>query len=168
MKRQKQPALALPVVDFLDTCVLVEVLNVPFMNERRDAVVAEMERRKQEGVKFVLPTATVIETGNHVFQVKDGRARRKCADAYTHLLRATAEGRAPWRLHERTWDAALLNALCEGGVTGMSLTEHAVRKQLGTGDLSIVAERDMYAERVQAKVRIWTLEATMQTWAEIP
>lgn len=45
--------------------------------------------------------------------------------------------------------------------------EHVVRQQLGTGDLSIVAERDLYASRAQAEVRIWTLEATMGTWAEL-
>ncbi|MFJ5221369.1 hypothetical protein [Streptomyces sp. NPDC088400] len=42
-----------------------------------------------------------------------------------------------------------------------------MRQQLGTGDLSIVVERDLYASRAQAKVRIWTLEATMGTWADL-
>ncbi|WP_437077373.1 hypothetical protein [Streptomyces sp. enrichment culture] len=45
---------------------------------------------------------------------------------------------------------------------------HAVRQQLGTGDLSIVSERDPYEDRARAEVRIWTLETTMGTWAELP
>ncbi|MFM9449087.1 hypothetical protein [Streptomyces acidiscabies] len=84
------------------------------------------------------------------------------------LLRLTADGTAPWVLHERTWNAAFLADLCDGGCTGMDLAEHAVRQQLGTGDLSIVAERDLYASRLRAEVRIWTLEATMGTWAGVP
>jgi len=84
------------------------------------------------------------------------------------MLRKTAHGEAPWVLHERTWDGPFLTALCDGGSTGMDLSEHAVRQQLGTGDLSIVAERDLYASRAQAEVRIWTLEATTGTWAELP
>lgn len=50
----------------------------------------------------------------------------------------------------------------------MDLAAHAVRQQLGTADLSIVSERDLYADRARAEVRIWTLEAAMGTWAELP
>jgi hypothetical protein len=127
-----------------------------------------MDSRLKAGVRFILPTATVVETGNHVFQVKDGSARRRCAGTFAALLRKTAMREAPWVLHERTWDGGFLAALCDGGSTGLDLTEHAARQQLGTGDLSIVAERDLYASRAQARVRIWTLEATMATWAELP
>ncbi|KND30813.1 hypothetical protein IQ63_27295 [Streptomyces acidiscabies] len=158
----------MPVVDFLDTSVFVEILDVPGRNEHRADIVVEMEKRRQAGVRFVLPTATVIETGNHVFQVKEGAARRSCAHRFMELLRRTALSEAPWTLHERTWDAAFLVRLCDGGCTRMDLAEHAVRQQLGTGDLSIVAERDLYASRLRAEVRIWTLEATMGTWAGIP
>lgn len=168
MSTQREPGLRLPVVDFLDTSVFVEILNVPHMNDHRADVLAEMDARLKARVRFVLPTATVVETGNHVFQIKDGTARRTCAMTFMSLLRKTALGEAPWVLHERTWDGAFLSALCDGGITGMDLTEHAVRQQLGTGDLSIVAERDLYASRTQAEVRIWTLEATMGTWAELP
>ncbi|MEU2222023.1 hypothetical protein [Streptomyces sp. NPDC018347] len=168
MSRQHRSGLRLPVVDFLDTSVFVEILDVPHMNGHRSEVLAQMDDRLKAKVRFVLPTATLVETGNHVFQIKDGTARRTCARTFLSLLRKTAAGQAPWVLHERTWDGAFLASLCDGGTTGMDLAEHAVRQQLGTGDLSIVAERDLYAARVQAEVRIWTLEATMGTWAELP
>ncbi|TNM27237.1 hypothetical protein [Streptomyces sedi] len=167
MSRQRQPALPLPVVEFLDTSVLVEFLDVPHRNARRAEVLAEMDARLKAGVRFVLPTATIVETGNHVFQIKDGAARRDRALHLRSLLLKTARGEAPWVLHERTWDGAFLTSLCHGGTTGMDLAEHAVRQQLGTGDLSIVAERDLYASRARADVRIWTLEATMGTWARL-
>ncbi|KAB8161611.1 hypothetical protein FH609_026085 [Streptomyces sp. 3MP-14] len=168
MSRPHRSGLPLPVVDFLDTSVIVEVLDVPHRNARHAEVVAEMKTRVAAGVQLVLPTATIVETGNHVFQVKDGAARRTCATRFQSMLRKTARGAAPWVLHQRTWDDAFLTSLCDGGTTGMDLVEHAVRRQLGTGNLSIVAERDLYACRVQATVRVWTLEATMGTWAELP
>ncbi|MFF6811772.1 hypothetical protein ACFZAG_18040 [Streptomyces sp. NPDC012403] len=168
MSRQHQSGLRLPVVDFLDTSVFVELLGVPHMDGHRDEVLSEMDARLKSKVRFVLPTATVIETGNHVFQIKNGDARRKCAADFMSMLRKTANGEAPWVLHERTWDGAFLTSLCDGGTTGMDLTTHAVRQQLGTGDLSIVSERDLYAARARAEVRIWTLETTMGTWAELP
>ncbi|MED7952212.1 hypothetical protein [Streptomyces sp. BE303] len=167
MSNQRRSGLQLPVVDFLDTSILVEILDVPHMNGHRAEILAQMNVRLKARVRFVLPTATVIETGNHVFQIKDGTARRACATSFMSMLRKTASGEAPWKLHERTWDGAFLSLLCGGGTTGMDLADHAVRQQLGTGDLSIVAERDLYASRVQADVRIWTLEATMGTWAEL-
>ncbi|MER6286477.1 hypothetical protein [Streptomyces sviceus] len=168
MRHQPRSRLRLPVVDFLDTSVFVEILDVPHMNAHRADVLAEMDTRLKAKVRFVLPTATVVETGNHVFQIKEGTARRKCAGVFMNMLRKTALGEAPWVLHERTWDGPFLTALCDGGTTGMDLAAHAVCQQLGTGDLSIVAERDLYASRAQAEVRIWTLEATMGTWAELP
>ncbi|MFD3380644.1 MULTISPECIES: hypothetical protein [unclassified Streptomyces] len=167
MSKHRESGLQLPIVDFLDTSVFVEILDVPYMNDHRVHVLAEMQARLEARVRFVLPTATVVETGNHVFQIKDGTARRTCAAAFMSMLRKTALGAAPWVMHERTWDGAFLSALCDGGTTGMDLAEHAVCQQLGTGDLSIVAERDLYAARAQAEVRIWTLEATMGTWAEL-
>ncbi|MEV4556869.1 hypothetical protein AB0K51_07700 [Kitasatospora sp. NPDC049285] len=168
MTPKRAPGLRLPVVDFLDTSVFVEILNVPHLNAHHDAVVAEMTARNGAGVRFVLPTTTVVETGNHIFQIKDGAARRDRAKQFMTVLRRTADGEAPWVFHERTWDRTFLRALCDGGSTGMDLLEHAVRQQLGTGDLAIVAERDLFASRVQADVRIWTLETTMGTWAELP
>ncbi|WP_051951309.1 hypothetical protein [Actinacidiphila yeochonensis] len=168
MSEQKpRSALPVPVVDFLDTSVFVELLDVPYMNDHRDEMVAELIRGTRDGVRLVLPTATIIETGNHVFQVKDGTARRSCAARFAEQLRRTAAGEAPWVLHERTWDGAFLRALCDGGSTAMGLTEHAARRQLGAGDLSIVAERDLFARKVRARVRIWTREAAMATWTEV-
>ncbi|WP_129841965.1 hypothetical protein [Streptomyces sp. RFCAC02] len=168
MNGPRRAGLRLPVVDFLDTSVFVEILDLPHMNGHRDAVLSEMDARLKAGVRFILPTATVIETGNHVFQIKDGSVRRTRATELMRVLLKTARGQAPWVLHERTWDGAFIASLCGGGSTGMDLAEHAVRRQLGAGDLSIVAERDLYASRVRARVRIWTLEAVMGTWAETP
>lgn len=80
------------------------------MNDHHADVLAEMGVRMKAKVRFVLPTATVVETGNHVFQIKDGAARRTCAAATMSMLRKTALGEAPWVLHERTWDGAFLSA----------------------------------------------------------
>ncbi|MFR9726521.1 hypothetical protein ACL02R_24650 [Streptomyces sp. MS19] len=167
MSGQRRPGLELPVVDFLDTSVLVEILDIPHRNAHRAGVLSEMDKRLEARTRFVLPTATVIETGNHVFQVKDGATRRTCARSFMNMLVKTARGEAPWVLHERTWDSGFLTSLCEGASTSIDLVEHAARQQLGTGDLSIVAERDLYASRVRADVRIWTLEAVMDTWARL-
>ncbi|MFJ2111636.1 MULTISPECIES: hypothetical protein [unclassified Streptomyces] len=81
--------------------------------------------------------------------------------------RKTALGGAPWALRETDLGGSLLMAPCDGAVTDMDLVEHSVRQRLGAGDPRIVVERDPYASRVQARVRIRTLEATTGTRAEI-
>lgn len=157
------------IVDFVDTSILTNILQVPHKCERYGRIRDELIRRESAGVTFVLPTATIIETGNHVFQLKDGSERRRCAQKYVTVLRQTAEGRTPWTLFARTWSSELLHALCDGASTGLDLVEHATRSQLGTGDLSIVIERDMYAAQNSGlSVRIWTVDDRLNTWAEVP
>lgn len=101
-------------VEFVDTSILVEFLDVPGKNSNRALVLEEFRRRRTAGVQFLLPTATVIETGNHVHHVKDGHARRRCAEGFAEILRLTAAGKAPWVLFEATWDSALLTAIGSG------------------------------------------------------
>jgi hypothetical protein len=49
----------------------------------------------------------------------------------------------------------------------MTLVEHAASRGLGSGDLSILAERDRYKVRVSkgTVVRVWTEESAMNQWA---
>lgn len=159
------------VVEFIDTSVLVEVLRIPDKSQCHEAVAQELATRDAAGIRFILPTATIIETGNHVFQIKAGAARRTCAAKYADLLRMTMRGEAPWTFNRSIWSEDFLGHLCDGGATGLDLVEHATRSQLGAGDLSIVVERDLFAEQVRGSgltVRIWTLEACMEAWAEVP
>jgi hypothetical protein len=157
------------IVDFIDTSILTNVLQVPHKCERYTEIRAELIERQDSGVIFVLPTATIIETGNHIFQLKDGRERRQCAEKYVAVLRGTAQGLTPWTLFERLWSSELIHALCDGASTPLDLIEHATQSQLGAGDLSIIVERDIYASRNSGlDVRIWTVDDRLGVWAEIP
>lgn len=85
------------IVEFIDTSVLVEILRIPGKSQCHEATVAQLNERATAGTRFILPTATIIETGKHVFQLKDGGARRACAERFVQLLRLTARGSAPGR-----------------------------------------------------------------------
>ena len=52
-------------VHFIDTSVLVELLNIPKMNERHAQAQTEYEALAAKGDVFVLPVAVLVETGNH-------------------------------------------------------------------------------------------------------
>jgi hypothetical protein len=152
----------------MDTSVLVELLDIPGRASRHEEVVRQLRLRSDAGTKLILPTAAVIETGNHVCQIQNGHHRRACATKFDRMLRMSADRQAPWVLHEATWDAELLRALCEGAGTGTPLVEHSVRQTLGVGDLSVLAERDVYLSRVSqsvVKVEVWTTDQQLSAWS---
>ena len=154
-------------VEFVDTSILVEFLNVPGRNKHREQVLADFKRKRASGVHFVLPTAAVIETGNHVHHIGDGSKRRSCARAFAELLRLTAAGKAPWVLFEARWDGALLTRLEQGAGTNMDIVEHAAQRGLSCGDLSVIAERNEYRQSVSkgAEVVIWSFDHAMSAWS---
>jgi hypothetical protein len=162
------------IVEFVDTSVLVELLDVPGKAQRPEKVRAELRDRIQRRQDLVLPTAAVIETGNHIHHVSDGKKRRSCAERFAEILDLSSRGDAPWVLHDATWDGAVLDQIRTGCSTGIDLVEHATRGKdggLGAGDLSVLAERDLYREtRVDANyvdVRVWCSDRLLATWAQL-
>lgn len=86
----------------LDTSVLCCWLQVPGKeeagpagdrwNHRRIKELLDAERARKS--TFVLPIATLIETGNHIAQASGDRF--KCASELAEHLEAAADARSPW------------------------------------------------------------------------
>lgn len=158
------------LVQFIDTSILVELLDVPNKASRHQEIVDELTQREAAGTSLVLPTAAIIETGNHVCQIVDGGTRRDRSSKFDTLLRASAAGETPWVLHKATWDDQLLTGICDGAGTGTPLVEHATNQTIGVGDLSILAERDIYLSSIArsvVQVEIWTTDQRLHSWAEL-
>jgi hypothetical protein len=64
----------------LDTSIYLNVLNVPRFNQERNAVLGEFPAAIEAGNYFLLPLATVWETGNHIADLPDGQTRRRYAE----------------------------------------------------------------------------------------
>lgn len=155
------------LVEFIDTCVLVEILNIPERASQHQEVIDELARKEAAGMTLVLPTAAVIEAGNFVCQIKDGQQRRSATERYVELLRRSAAGETPWVLHKATWNGAILTAICDGAGTGTTLVEHSVNQTIGVGDLSILAERNIYRSTVAQSVvavGVWTTDGKLRSW----
>jgi hypothetical protein len=141
-----------PIVNFIDTSILCNLIPVPGRDQQRKEVIAEFQSKIADNQTFILPITTVVETGNHIRHVTDGRQRRDCAGKFADLLQRTISRTAPWALHEITWDAGFLTSLIEGAETKMSFVDHAV-SGLGCGDLCIICERNAYARRTSPDER---------------
>lgn len=89
-------------VIIMDTSILCCWLNIPGKetcgpvddqwNKQRVEEIILKEKSKK--ATFVLPFATIIETGNHIAQAKV--RRYEVASEFAEILRQTAENQSPW------------------------------------------------------------------------
>ena len=144
----------------VDTSVFLNVLDVPGFNQDRDTVLEEFERRIRLGQHFLLPMATVWETGNHIARLSSGGLRRDYASRLVAQVKLAVTGEAPYRatyLPERdeflTWieefpDYAMRNKSATKTNCGVSLA-----------DLSIIKEWERTCSiHSMSRVLIWSLD----------
>ncbi|WP_441964559.1 hypothetical protein [Mycolicibacterium houstonense] len=155
-----------PRVDFIDTSVFCHIIAVPGRTtpEETAEFTAEFARRRDdEGMRFVLPITTIIETGNFIQQCATGR--REAAERFRTALELAAQDDAPWVVHDLDWNGEFIREVVAGNGTGASLVEHFTAQTLGAGDLTILVERDRYLKkRSFASVGIWTTDAKFQSY----
>lgn len=155
--------------DFIDTSVLVNLLEVPGKSQNVTEAKTGLAERGRDGVTLLLPITTVIETGNHIAQVKGNlHQKEQCATKFTQMLQMIASGKSPWTPNELTWNSTFIDDLLSGVNTGQKL-EHLLSSGIfGAGDLAILAEAKEYKRRLGVgRVRIWTLEAELGAYSDL-
>lgn len=148
----------------LDTSVLCCWLRVPgkdtagplddqWTPERIDTLI---EQEKQQHSTFVLPIASLIETGNHIAQ--SANLRHECATALAEHLTATADAQSPWaaftdqsalwepdqlRTLAQSWPALAAGGTSIGDATIKDVAEHYAKAgfhvEILTGDAGLKA-----------------------------
>jgi len=76
----------------IDTSIFLELLNVPNYNQHRASVLEDFQTYAQPGCTFLLPMATILETGNHIAQNGDGTMRRKTAIRFVKEVKEAFTG----------------------------------------------------------------------------
>lgn len=154
---------------FLDTSVLLNLLDIPRKNSHRAEAVTEFKRLARDvSVVLIIPVTAIIETGNHIAQLADGALRRERAALLCQWLRQAIDGTSPWGLSRAEWDDATLGRLIDGHAQLPALPELASQK-VGAGDAAILHERQRFLERVEVPsgqpVRIWTYDQELGSYA---
>jgi hypothetical protein len=150
-------------IRFVDTGVLTNLVPVPGRCQDRHRVVEEYKKHHESGTSLVLPVTAVIECGNFVAQVAGDR--RRAAETFTALLHAVTSDETPWMFNEATWSRRYWQMLVEGAATGSSLTDLLSRK-IGTGDISVLVEREEFKARTQIDdVGIWSLDTALSAYS---
>lgn len=81
----------------LDTSILCELLQIPDRCQRSAEIRAELLRKTESKETLLLPISAIVETGNHIGQIRDGRLRRDCATRFMTLAQQAFRGQAPFR-----------------------------------------------------------------------
>jgi hypothetical protein len=148
----------------IDTSVLCEFLEVPGMCSNPKDVQLELRIRAESGERFVVPIASVIETGNHIAQIKSGD-RWAATQRFVALLEEAAAEGGPFVLHRVSWDEEFLAELRSGDGTGETLLELSGNGKLGSGDVAILVERDrLLGSSAYAQAYLWTLDEKLDRY----
>lgn len=144
-----------------DTSVWLNVLNVPTLNQNRAEVLKEFEELLDSGANFLLPMATIFETGDHIADLRDGRLRRKYAEVFRDQVREALKGNAPWvpiRLLDPEQLAEWLDSFPASSMRGQDLS-----------DLSILKAWEVECARHSCRrVYLWSLDKDLSGYDRKP
>lgn len=153
----------------IDTSVFLNLLNVPNCNQEREFVTQSFREYVELDCTFLLPMATLIETGNHIAQNGDGTKRRMAALRFVEEVKAAFKGDAPWRTTAFPDPAEILEWIEK--FPDLAGQNKAPDKQEGTsfGDLSIIEEFNKVCKRFpMSEVFIWSLDSDLKNYHQNP
>lgn len=149
----------------IDTSILLNFLNVTNCNQDRELVLKDYKIYVESSCTFLLPMATIIETGNHIAQNGNGTMRRKTAIHFVAEVKAAFKGEAPWSLTQFLEAKEML--LWIDNFPDLAGRNKAADKYEGTsfGDLSIIEEFNKSCKRFPMReVFIWSLDSDLNSY----
>lgn len=153
------------MIDLVDTSVFAALIRVPGRDQRHQEVLAEFDRRIGDGVSFILPVSTIIETGNLI--ANGSGDRRSAAERLLNALQLAREQSPPWIIRDVPWDSEFLDRFVAGDSTGTALLGHLTAGSLGTGDIAILVERDLIEDGLaNTHVRVWTFDNQLHAYGQ--
>ena len=143
-----------PIIWLIDTSVLLNVIDVPNFNQERTRILSNFKAYIERGDTFLLPYAAIVETGNHIAQLK-GDYKFIYADKFVNEIKAAINGNSPWKpLKFPTYED--LNNWLAGFPKFAS-------QGIGFADYSIIKEWEEQKSLFAAySVRIWSLDNGLQ------
>ena len=154
--------MAPPEVVFVDTSAFMNILNVPAFNQKRAAAVAELRKIvDRSDITLLLPTASIIESGNHIAQLSDGGERRRYAEIFATQIKRALRDEAPWKVAPFPDASTIRQWMC-------NFPDHAMR-EIGMADLSIIqAWEDACKRHSRHRIRIWSYDHHLSCYDRQP
>ena len=147
----------MPSICIIDTSIFCNILKVPTKSQQYDETKSQFKQYIAERHTFLLPMATIYETGNHIAQNGDGRVRRKIAALFVDQVRLAFLGQAPWTPTPFDNSEEFLTWLSEFPDWAMSGS--------GIGDLSIIKVFERQCQlHPNRHVFIWSYDAHLSAY----
>ncbi len=146
---------------FIDTSVMLNILDVPGRNADREDILAEFKVIDSSRESLYIPLPTIIETGNHIAHINDDRARRACADKFAKMLNALSDEEAPWKLYGYELKPNDIKEIANQFI-------NSATAKTGIGDLCIVYFYEKYINNTSAlgKVMIWSTDRHLMGYSQ--
>lgn len=147
----------------LDTSVYLNILDVPNCNQNRQDIFEAFEEKLKQGDHFLLPMATIWETGNHIAVLGNGGLRYRYGQLLVEQVTAAVNGEVPYRPTHFPVQTEFLEWLAD-------FPDYAKRnkapKRTGEGvslsDLTIIKEWERTRRlNPMRQVLIWSLDADL-------
>lgn len=153
------------IIDTSILCVHLEVLGKDTCGTDNDhwdkkRVDKLLKQEEKESTTFVLPLATILETGNHIAQASS--KRYEIAQALAEIISAAANEKTPWAAFtDQTvlWDAGSLRKLADDWPT-------LAAQKLSIGDATIKFVAEHYA-KMGVRVEILTGDNGLKAYEPI-
>lgn len=157
-------------VCLIDTSVFLNLLSVPGRNQDAVPVRAEFVEYAGNDCTFILPMATILETGNHIAQNGDGGIRRQTAQRFCAAVKDAFTDQPPYRLSEFPNTEEILGWLDEfPGKAGQNKSPTRTGEGTSFGDLSIIKEYEKCLARFpMSEVFIWSLDSDLAAFHHTP
>jgi hypothetical protein len=155
----------------IDTSILCVYLGVPgketcgYDNDKWDQkrVIERFQVEEKQGTKFILPLATIIETGNHIAQANS--RRYEIAQTFADILVKVADGIIPWQVFttevEELWTPEQLKQLATEWPSLAS-------RKISIGDATIKTVAEYYAKTSSTlQVEIFTGDGGLKAYEPV-
>lgn len=138
-------------VVIIDTSVMLNLLNIPGNNQRREDAKSKFRQLLDDKAEFLIPLATIFETSNRIKWMGNGR-RYECAkrlrDAATQAVDGAGYGVGEIRFPEPNEFMGWIDRYPDCAARGKDLN-----------DLSIIEEWHMMRDlNPRRRVRIWSYD----------
>lgn len=150
----------------LDTSVYLNVLDVPGFNQTREEILNTFTDRVQNGDYFLLPMATIWETGDHIADLSDGRLRRQFAQMLAEQVTQAFNNQAPFKTTYFPEREVFLRWLGDfPDYAQRNKSDRQTREGISLSDLSIIKEWEQTRDRhSMSRVLIWSLDSDLASY----
>jgi len=154
----------------LDTSIYLNILNVPDNNQDREKVFTTFEKMVRNDDVFLLPMATIWETGNHIADLPDGGRRRRFAQILVQDVAKAMNGELPYQstyFPDREEFLSWLQNFPE--YAGKCKSVKKTREGVSLADLSLIKEWERTCTRNPLRrVLIWSLDSDLMAYDRNP